>query len=335
MKFFLSSFVLALFIIEGFYVFVFSYPDFAKHLPDPVLIHLRSYYWSSPYRKMIQFDRSCSQYDPEVFYTLKPGNCRQANVEFSVEYKNNSIGVRDDEESLQQPDIIVLGDSQALGWGVEQEKRFSELIEKKTGLKVLNTGVSSYGTARELMLLRRLDTSKLKYLIIQHASNDRWENRYYLQHNLTKDPRTEKTWNRIAKEQESQVKYYVGKNLVTLIRLFFFPEPQRHLTMSIENEESEFIQIVDSLMLKKLRNIPILIFSVTVQRSEHSEFVANLHAMISKQDHLKTDLDFKFIDITSELNKDQYRNVIDNHLTAQGHQFIAEKILEFLPSKEI
>ncbi|MGO8056386.1 hypothetical protein, partial [Rhizobium leguminosarum] len=49
-------------------------------------------------------------------------------------------------------------------------------IEKISGLRVLNAGISSYGTAREIELLKQLDTSALKFIMIQYCSNDDAEN---------------------------------------------------------------------------------------------------------------------------------------------------------------
>ena len=45
---------------------------------------------------------------------------------------------------------------------------------------MLNAGVSSYGTAREFRLLDRLDTSALRYLIVQYCDNDDEENTAYI-----------------------------------------------------------------------------------------------------------------------------------------------------------
>src|SRR5690606_12788483 len=88
----------------------------------------------------------------------------------------NSLGVRDDEGSLRNPAIIVLGDSHGMGWGVEHHQRFSEVIEKKLNTTVLNTSITSYGTYRETKLLNELDLSSCKLLIIQYCNNDLEEN---------------------------------------------------------------------------------------------------------------------------------------------------------------
>ncbi|WP_226689847.1 SGNH/GDSL hydrolase family protein [Ruegeria arenilitoris] len=138
----------------------------------------RKIYWANV--SYVQYLPDCARYDPELGYTLRPGNCVFENTGFSTELDVNSAGYRDNEASLDAPEIVVLGDSQAMGWGVGQGKTFADIIEAETGRKTLNTGVSSYGTARELMALDRLDRSNLKTVIIQYSDNDGYENRRYL-----------------------------------------------------------------------------------------------------------------------------------------------------------
>jgi hypothetical protein len=111
---------------------------------------------------------------------MKPGDCQHRSVEFDCIYSINSMGLRDDDASLERPEIIVIGDSYTMGWGMENEKIFTSLIEQETGMRTLNVSVSSYGTAREFLLLDRLDMSNLKYLIIQYCTNDFEENKQFV-----------------------------------------------------------------------------------------------------------------------------------------------------------
>lgn len=138
----------------------------------------RKIYWANV--SYVQYLPDCARYDSDLGYTLRPGSCVFENTGFSTEIDVNSAGYRDDEASLDAPEIVVLGDSQAMGWGVGQGKTFADIIEAETGRKTLNTGVSSYGTVRELMTLNRLDRSNLKTVIIQYSDNDGHENRRYL-----------------------------------------------------------------------------------------------------------------------------------------------------------
>lgn len=123
-------------------------------------------------RSIVQFDRECVRYDEALGYTLKPGTCRFKNAEFDTEIKVNSMGLRDDEAALSKPDIIVLGDSIAMGWGVDGERTLARELGKRTGLRTLNAAISGYGTVRQMRLLERLDVSALRYLIVYYCAND-------------------------------------------------------------------------------------------------------------------------------------------------------------------
>jgi hypothetical protein len=133
---------------------------------------------------IIQDDPVCSRYDPELRVTLKPGVvCRFSNQEFDTVVRANALGLRDSDEALRAPDIIVLGDSFAMGWGVDDRKTFAKLLERRSGLRVLNAGMSGYDTVSEMLMLKRLDTSRLKYLIIQYCINDYPPNRDFYRSN--------------------------------------------------------------------------------------------------------------------------------------------------------
>lgn len=130
---------------------------------------------------VLQADPAALAPDPRLGYRLRPGSVRFANREFDTELRINSAGLRDDEASLVGPELIVLGDSFALGWGVGQEQSFPQRLESLTGLKVLNAGVPSYGTARELLLLRSLDLSRVRAVVVQYFLNDHGENLAWLE----------------------------------------------------------------------------------------------------------------------------------------------------------
>lgn len=76
--------------------------------------------------------------------------------EFTFTVTTNSKGFRDDEKSLFAPNIITIGDSFTFGTGVNQESIFSNLIEEKTGQKVLNAGIGGYSTLQEFISYNQL-----------------------------------------------------------------------------------------------------------------------------------------------------------------------------------
>jgi hypothetical protein len=99
-------------------------------------------------RRIIQFDPLCARYDPELAYTLKQGSCQFDNRDFQTTVTINSLGVRGDESALDDPEIVVLGDSFSMGWGVEDKEGYPALLAASSGRRTSNLSIPSYGTAR-------------------------------------------------------------------------------------------------------------------------------------------------------------------------------------------
>ena len=156
-------------------------------------------------RDIVQFNNNCSQYDARLYYKLKPGECDFKNIEFSTKLFINKHGLRDDEESLIKPEIIVLGDSHAMGFGVEQQQTFANLLEKNLATKVLNAGISSYGSAREFLMLQDLDKKALKYLVIQYCNNDYSENKEFVDNNFSLKISSKASYEALSRENLSLI----------------------------------------------------------------------------------------------------------------------------------
>src|SRR5687768_4014732 len=106
----ITALILAL-LLEGLVSLGLSFPSL---IPGFLQKTLQAVYMETD-RNIVQYD--CGQYDPKLFYRLKPGECTFTNTEFSVLNQINRKGLRDDERSLEAPEIIVLGDSYTMGWG--------------------------------------------------------------------------------------------------------------------------------------------------------------------------------------------------------------------------
>jgi hypothetical protein len=121
------------------------------------LLPLRSYqckrYWRAV--PIFQLLSENIRFDPRLGYALRPRlDVRYETEDFSTRVTTNSAGYRDDEESLDNPDLLILGDSFAFGWGVEDgetaEKRLEGLLP---GLRILNMAVPGYGTLHHYLQL--------------------------------------------------------------------------------------------------------------------------------------------------------------------------------------
>lgn len=74
---------------------------------------------------------------------------------WNVEYQFNSYGARDDEKQKEsvKKRILFLGDSFIEGYGIEKDKRLSNLVEKSMDVECLNFGTSgSFGTTQMRLL---------------------------------------------------------------------------------------------------------------------------------------------------------------------------------------
>jgi len=124
-------------------------------------------------------DRGFWAYDPELGWGHTPGaSGRLEYVDFSVGVEINSEGLRDRDYPLGRVPgkhrMLVLGDSFAWGYGVEQNERFSEVIEKsRPDWEIINAGVSGYGTDQEY-LYYKLRGSKYRpdVVLVLFFSND-------------------------------------------------------------------------------------------------------------------------------------------------------------------
>jgi len=107
--------------------------------------------------------------DPNLGWKLKPGVSGEWNSEGASFVQVNSEGLRDGEHTKAKPPntlrVAVLGDSFTEAIHVPVEQTFWSKLERKLGncqavkgrknVEVINFGVQGYGTAQELIMLRK------------------------------------------------------------------------------------------------------------------------------------------------------------------------------------
>jgi len=89
----------------------------------------------------------------------RPGAAlRHASACFDVEYRANSVGARDRERERVSPRrrVVVLGDSFVEGWGLPEEERLTNRLERATGVEHLNFGMAHQGPYQYSLVYRDL-----------------------------------------------------------------------------------------------------------------------------------------------------------------------------------
>jgi lysophospholipase L1-like esterase len=119
-------------------------------------------------------------YDAELGWFPVPNSEVSFTGIRTIKVRHNSMGLRDIEpDATPKPTIAFIGDSFVWGYDAEQNERFTELLrEKMPGQRILNAGVTAYGTDQEYLLLRRLwDRIKPDIVVLMVCvDNDRKDN---------------------------------------------------------------------------------------------------------------------------------------------------------------
>ena len=100
--------------------------------------------------------------DGRLGWTGRPGvalRFRERAFDVLVEQGPDGFRRQDPAPPVEAPHrVLVLGDSLAWGWGVEQGQLFTDELQRRLGTAVAieNRAVSSYGTAQEMLLMEDL-----------------------------------------------------------------------------------------------------------------------------------------------------------------------------------
>jgi hypothetical protein len=316
----MSALTLAL--LEGLVAFSFRYPALSP-IPPSLLRYLHVQFD----RNVIQVMPECAVWDEVVTYRLKTGTCVFGNREFENVYRINRLGVRDDDASLDGPQVVMAGDSVTMGWGVDQDEAFPSVFETITGRRTLNLGISSFGTVRALRLLQRVDRTRLRHLVIQYSDNDFQENERHLTDLRTKGlSRT--AYERTVEEHRRSLTYFPGKyainmlvQLRSLLRERFAADGGRAAGVPSRALEVE-------VFLGVLSRSPVNLeeYMVTVIAAD-SGFVDAAREAASKSEALWI-RSITFVDLTWVASLEGSYYVLDDHPTAIGHRAIARHLAE-------
>lgn len=285
-------------------------------------------FYTGYFRSIPCFQYDLGRYDKDLFYTLQPGRFRNRNIEFNNIYDVNEMGLRDDSESLNFPRIMVWGDSHAMGFGVEQDETFANVLEKKLNYKVLNTGIISYGTAREFEMFKRLNSDSTDLIIIQYCPNDAIENDAYVNNDNKLIISSEQRYHFAQNRNFLQSHYYPFKYIFEAIahqlrkRVAHIGKQTPSKRISQENQISNFFKILE--LLQSRFNGHIIVFNISTKDTT-SELIYGFSQYV-KHNQLER---IQCEDFSTILKDDDF-HIIDEHLNASGHRKIGEHIYNLI-----
>ncbi len=274
------------------------------------------------FRNIFQFNtNNCVKFDENLMYVPINGECEFNNPEFKTRLNfddERRLNLVNDQIDQRENVIAVLGDSIAMGWGVENSETFSFNLQKLINKKVINFGVASYGTIREI---KRLKKSKfydqIDTVIIQYHINDFGENLNLSQKRIYKKAEFDELFSSYEKTTNS-IKFLIRIYKKTLRLLFshlndiLFPNKNLEIK-SIDRD----LDILQKIILQNFsyENKKIIVF---VTSNPWQRFEYNQNKKFEK-------FEFYLINL-----KNKHNFIIDDHPNVLGHKFISEQLYNLL-----
>jgi len=324
----LAALLLALpLVAEGLLALLLAHPALVPRWP-PLRDAVRRAYTLEDWN-VLQADPAALAPDSRLGYRLRPGSVRFANREFDTELRINAAGLRDDEASLVAPDLIVLGDSFALGWGVGQEQSFPQRLEALTGLKVLNAGVPSYGTAREILLLRSLDLSRVRAVIVQYFLNDHGENVAWLEGGAGLVVMSPEELSAQAQAHRERLRY----RPFDLLRAAFDDLP---FSSELQQDTPETLASTALLVLSsapELRGLPLVFLELDAWGEAREPVAAALESVLAAGGAWNELAGRLTVLRLADTLRPEDAFVLDPHLRASGHEKVARALADVLAAR--
>jgi len=301
--------------------------------------------------------------DPLLGWAHQPG---QEGIfetpQFRTTVHINQKGLRDRDHSYERIKdvgrILVLGDSFAWGYGVEENQRFSQLLETLMSVEVVNAGVSGYSTDQELLWFQN---EGIKYdpdlVILVFAGNDIGDNEQQLVNTVyykpqfviaegqlilinTPVPKTSPLGKLIyVLSQRSSLFYFLTQRYFDLLSVYrdfrVNPDNPSPLDPGVSSKSEPF-----SVTITLLHEIS----EIAESKEASLMIVATDHWWNSSSDETYTDFidtlhseGFLVLDVEAMPGFNPAEMLIqdDGHWSPVGHEFVAEKIREAIENQQL
>jgi hypothetical protein len=328
----LVSVVVALVSVELLLLACLTWPAWAQRtLPVGFFAFVRELHLEYE-RSIVHFDPRFARYDAELFYALRPGAARFASREFDTDFRVNRAGLRDDDASLEAPAVIVIGDSFAMGWGVDQDEAFPQVLERLSGLRVLGAGVSSYGTVREMMLFDRLDTSALQFLVVQYHHSDRPENWLFQKMGDHLPISPPEVYAATVEHEAKRRRYLPGRYGWLLARHFLrgAESPKRDEAPVDTHDDAQLF--VHALLRAGSGPPPDVRLIVLAFGDDARGFLGRLRAYARRPSNPPVVRELVTVGLDDAIDEGDFY-VLDDHLRPSGHERVAEALASVIRSE--
>ena len=271
--------------------------------------------------------RTSGRYDEAFFYTLRPGKSTFENLEYCTQLNVHSSGFRTSAEDLQNGEIVFLGDSFTMGWGVEQEESFPKVMEQLSGIRTLSLGMPSFGSAREFLAWKKYRPEKPRLVVWQFCSNDIAENAAYVSDGFRLEVSPRFTYEAARRLNELQQYYYPLKYLSSLLRCGMRAAFGKTPEAPVEPWAEQFFAIVAKL--REEFDGPVIIMDLESSQPEYCW----QEAMKDFLREMPMSNVYLFA-VNNVLSHGDYF-LMDDHLNAAGHRKVANALWQFIQSNNI
>jgi len=309
--------------------------------PDSIPGGLRAsyaYYYDYYEEDLLQMDPRYAVYNSDLFYTLKPDTSFTfQNIEYTNAMRTNGLGLRDNDSSLLSPRIACIGDSYTMGWGVGQDDCYPAYLRSLMGGGVLNMGVPSYGTARELINLGRIDASKLQWVILQYCSNDASENETSAENHYKLPISDRAEYDRLVRAAAVSRIYFPGKYFLTITNLYWkslfnrihpFFMLRWDRTDGLLRQEEQARVFLDLLAHSAIdfKKVGVVVTMMDDYENMNGSFLRTVKRLCAEAPYReKFGSGLKVLDIAPLLDKDDFY-ILDIHFKPKGYEKIARAI---------
>jgi lysophospholipase L1-like esterase len=284
-------------------------------------------------------------YHPQLGWAHKPGTEGVfEKAQFRTFVRINRKGLRDREHAYERSGddkrILVLGDSFAWGFGVEQTERFSEYLEAFMGAEVINAGVSGYSTDQELLWFR---SEGLRYqpdlVIVLMSGNDAGDNHKLRNYMIYGKPRFILEGDRLeltgvpvsGVRPQYKIVYHLAQHSALLNTVLAVRREMRARLRSADTGETPYA--LTRALLREIENVAsqngarFMIATTKVfwpRRDGYENFV----------DVLRSD-GFSVLDVEDQFDHETMIIPDDGHWNRVGHEFVARRIEEHIESNKL